>query len=355
MATRRFMDEIGDVHALAAARIAFGFLLLLQVWETASEQIHEGYFGEHFHVPFLPESFVPSERGYTFIVCLQAVAAVLVVLGHFARPALAISSAAITYAMLCDRLHYHHNRWALACYAFLLALTPCDRARALGVEKNAVAEGPLWGMRLAQLQVSIIYLASGGAKLLDPDWRSGAMMLDRFVRYGHAAIESGVPERVVAFFQQAWVASFLSKGAITMELFLAFALQSRRLRLVAIFVGIVFHVSIELTSRVELFGLTTGAAYLLFATPDARARTLRYDPTRRKAIALAWVVRALDWLARFDVAPWEPDAIARSRSFVVTGRDGVTRTGFRAVLEVMRALPLTFPAWAIVSRLRSNR
>lgn len=352
---RRLVDEIGDVHALAAARIAFGFLLLAQAWETASEQIHEGYFGEHFHVPFLPESFVPSERGYAFIVCLQAVAAVLVVLGHFARPALAISSAAITYAMLCDRLHYHHNRWALACYAFLLALTPCDRARALGVEKNAVTEGPLWGMRLAQLQVSIIYLASGGAKLLDPDWRSGAMMLDRFMRYGHNAIESGVPERVVAFFQQESVASFLSKGAITTELFLAFALQSRRLRLVAIFVGIVFHVSIELTSRVELFGLTTGAAYLLFATPDARARTLRYDPTRRKAIALAWVVRALDWLARFDVAPWEPDAIARSRSFVVTGRDGVARTGFRAVLELMRALPLTFPAWAIVSRLRSNR
>src|SRR5450631_2867625 len=124
---RRFMDVIGDVHALAAARIAFGFLLLAQVWETASEQIHEGYFGEHFHVSFLPESFVPSERGYTFIVCLQAVAAVLVVLGHFARPALALSSAAITYGMLCDRLHYHHNRWALACYVFLLALTPCDR------------------------------------------------------------------------------------------------------------------------------------------------------------------------------------------------------------------------------------
>jgi hypothetical protein len=349
IATRSRFGEVGDVHALGAARIAFGFLLLLQAWAMASEQLHEGYFGDHFHYPYLPESLVPSERVYVLILCAQAVAGVLVVLGHFARPAMFFSALAITYAMLSDRLHYHHNRWALACYVFILSFSPCDRARALGVQKGADTTGLLWAQRLAQLQVSIIYLASGSAKLLDPDWRSGVVLLDRMMRYGHYAVERGVPERVVTFFQQDTVASLVSKGAITTELFLAFALQSRRLRLVALFVGFWFHVTIELTAKVELFGATTLAAYLLFATPDARARSLRFDPTRPKAVVLARVVRALDWLARFDVAPWEPDAVKRSRSLVVTDREGVRHTGFRGIMALMRALPVTFPLWAIVA------
>ncbi len=350
---RGLLGEVGDVHALAATRIALGGLLLLQAWETGTEQLHEGYFGEHFHFPYIPESFVPSERTYALILCAQAVAGVLVLLGHFARPAMLFSACAIAYAMLCDRLHFHHNRWALACYVFILSFSPCDRARALGVEKGASPDrgvaGPLWAQRLAQLQVSIIYLASGSSKLFDADWRAGAVLLDRMTRYGQTAIARGVPEGVVAFFQQATVASVLSKGAITTELFLAFALQSRRLRLPALFIGLLFHVAIEVSSSVELFGATTLAVYFLFATPDARARTLRFDPTRRKAVMLAWVVRGLDWLARFDVAAWAPDGVTRSRSFVVSDREGEPHTGFGGVMAILRALPVGFPFWVIMS------
>jgi uncharacterized membrane protein YphA (DoxX/SURF4 family) len=345
---RSVLDQIGDTHALAAARVAFGILLLFQAWESASEQLNEGFFGSHFHVPFVPESLVPSERTYALVLCAQAVCGVLVVLGHSARPALLFSACAITYAMLCDRLHFHHNRWALACYAAILSLSPCDRAFALGAPKGVPAVGPLWAVWLARVQVSIVYLASGSSKLVDRDWRSGQVLYDRLVRYGGAAVDSGVPARVVAFFQQESVASFLAKGAITTELFLAFALQTRRLRIPALFVGLIFHAMIELSARVELFSFTTLAAYLLFATPDYHARTLRFDPLRKKSVALAWAVRALDWLARFDVAPWTPDAVAKSRSFVVTDRDGAPCTGFHAVMTLMRALPLTFPLWAIL-------
>jgi len=355
MKSRSFLDEIGDVHALAGARIAFGVLLLVEARGMMLEQLDQGYFGAHFHVPFIPERFVPSQQVFAMILAAQAVCAVLVIVGHVARPALFFSAAAITYAMLCDRLHFHHNRWALACYAALLALTPCDRARALGARGGVPTAGPLWAVRLAQLQVCIVYVASASSKLFDPDWRSGAMMLDRMVRYGHVAIERGVPAGVVQFFQRPEVASLMSKGAIATELFLAFALLSRPLRIPAIFVGICFHAAIELSARVELFSFTTFAAYLLFATPDFRARSLRYDPTRAKSVVLARAVRLLDWLARFDVSPWEADALDRGRSFVVTDRDGKPRTGFAGVMSLMRALPLAFPIWAVLSPLLGVR
>ena len=347
---RGWLDgRIGDCHALAAARIAFGVLLLLQTREMAIEQLDEGYFASHFHLPFIPERFVPNVHTYTMLLAAQAVCAVLVIVGHVARPALLFSGGAIAYEMLCDRLHFHHNRWALACYAILLSMTPCDHARALGASTDPPrATGDLWAVRLAQLQVSIIYVASASAKLFDRDWRSGHVLLGRFVRYGHEAVASGVPEGVVAFFQQEAVASVLAKGAIATELFLAFALLSTRYRIAAIFVGLCFHAAIELSSRVELFSFTTFAAYLLFATPDARARSLRYDPSRRGAVVLAWCVRALDWLARFDVRPWDPDGIAKGRSFVVTDRDGKPRTGARGSVALLRGLPLGFPIWCVV-------
>ncbi len=361
MSSRRsFLDDVGDVHALGGARVAFGVLLLLQAREMASEQLGEGYFGAHFHLPFIPERFVPSQQAFALVLAAQAVCAVLVIVGHLARPALLLSSLAITYAMLCDRLQYHHNRWALACYAFLLALSPCDRAVDLrdlfGKKRDGPSDGPLWAVNLARLQVCIVYVASGSSKLFDPDWRSGAVLLDRMVRYGDVALAHGVPERVLAFFQQPSVASLLAKGAIGTELFLAFALLSRPLRIPAIFVGICFHSAIELSSRVELFSFTTFAAYMLFATPDYRARTLRYDPTRTKAVVVARLVRTLDWLARFDVAPWEPDPLGAGHSLVVTDRDGKPRTGFAGVLTLLRGLPLGFPIWAVLvpfARVRS--
>lgn len=356
---RSFLDEEGDVHALAAARVAFGVLLLLQAREMAAEQLGDGFFGAHFHLPFIPERFVASQQIFALILAAQAVCAVLVVVGHLARPALALSALAITYTMLCDRLHFHHNRWALACYAFLLALSPCDRARDLrnlfSTTKDAPSDGPLWAMNLARLQVCIVYVASGSSKLFDRDWRSGAVLLDRMVRYGGVAIERGVPARVVEFFQEPAVASLLAKGAISTELFLAFALPSRRLRIPALFVGICFHAMIEGSSQVELFSFTTFAAYLLFATPDYRARTLRYDPSRPKAVIVARVVRLLDWLARFDVAPWEPDPLAAGHSLVVTDRDGKPRTGFAGVMTLMRGLPLAFPIWAVLRPLAGVR
>ena len=348
---RRWLNDTGDLHALAAARVAFGALLLLQAWEMGAELLREGYFGDHFHDPFIPEAFVPSERAYVLLLCGLAVSGVCVLVGHLARPAMFFSACAITYAMLCDRLHFHHNRWALACYVFILSFSPCDECRVLfgpRAPPQAQVTGPLWAMQLARIQVSIIDLASGGSKLLDPDWRSGAVLLDRMVRYGSIAVQRGTPAEVISFFQNPLVASIVSKGAITTELFLAFALQSRRTRLVALFVGFTFHVAIELTAAVELFGLTTMAAYLLFATPEARTRTLRYDPRRTKAVILARVVRALDWLARFDVRPWEEDAVSKSRSFVATDPEGAAATGFTGVLVIMRALPALFPLWAVL-------
>jgi len=349
---RRWQNEIGDGHVLGVVRIAMGALLLLQALGSATDLLERGYFGDVFHMPFVPEAWVPGRSLYVAMVAARVLLAVLVMLGHRARGALGASALLGVYTLLCDRLGYHHNRYAVCCFAFLLAFTPCDRTLSVTPAFGGRC-GPRWAVRLAQLQVSIIYLASGSSKLADPDWRDGRVILDRFVRYGGEALARGVPPRVVEAFSQPIVTSALAKLAISTELFLAFALFSRRLRIFALWWGLMFHLTIEITSRVELFTWLTLTTYALFVTPDLRARKLFFDPSRARGKWTARVIVWLDWFARFEVRPWAPDHLRKGHAIVIVRRDGSRATGIRALAMMARCTPLLFPLWAPLALLAS--
>ena len=188
----RFKDEIADAYVLGPVRVVIGALLGWHALEAAKELGTIGYFGDVFHVSMLPDVLVPSARLYAVLLALRVCLAVMVMFGVWARPGLALSAALGVWMLLCDRLQFHHNRYSLDCYALLLSLTPCDRS--WRATESAVPEprtGPFWAVRLCQLQVSIIYLASGGAKLLDPDWRSG--VVPRVSRNGSAQHSDRLP------------------------------------------------------------------------------------------------------------------------------------------------------------------
>jgi Vitamin K-dependent gamma-carboxylase len=347
----RWQTETGDVRVLALARVGIGVLLFWQCLDLARELARDGYFGDAFHMPFLPEAFVPSSSVYKLTLAARLLLGALVAIGTFARPALFASAVLGGWALLCDRVHFHHNRYALLCFAFLLAFSPCDRALSIisqeppgpSVERPRI--GALWAQRLAGLQLSIIYLASGGSKLLDADWRGGLVIGDRFARYGGQALDRGVPARLVEVLSQPAATSAIAKLAIATELFLAFGLWSRRTRVFALWLGLAFHLTIELTSNVELFTLLSLTIYVLFATPDFRARKLHYDPSRRRGKILARLVGALDWLARFEIRAWEPDGLRKGHTLVIVRRDGTRATGIRALAMVARCVPLLFPLW----------
>ena len=340
---RRWEREVTDTHVLAVIRIAMGGLLFLQALESARSLVEQGYFGNAFHMPFIPEAWVPSRSVYVAIVAARVLVAMLVTAGHRARQALLASALLGLYTLLCDRLSYHHNRYALFCFAFLLAFTPCDRTLAISPSFGDRV-GPRWAVRIAQLQVALIYFASASSKLVDPDWRSGGVILDRFLRYGGEALAKGVPPDVVEAFSQPVVTSALAKLAISTELFLAVAFFSRRLRIFALWWGLMFHLTIEVTSRVELFTWLTLTTYAFFVTPDFRARKLFFDPARGKW--LARVVKWLDWFARFDVRSWGPDHLRKGHAIVIIRRDGARATGIRALVMIARCTPLLFPLWA---------
>jgi hypothetical protein len=343
-------DESGDAYVLGLVRLALGVLLFWQALGAAQE-LRAGYFGDAFHVPMLPDALVASRRVYLGVVAARLVLAAMVAVGHRARWALLGSALLGAYVMACDRLQFHHNRYALVCFALLVSLGPCDRSFCITHAPATAAEraGPLWAQRLAQAQLSVIYLASGGSKLLDDDWRSGLVLGDRLARYGYQAVAKGVPRAIVDTLSTPWASSALAKGAIATELFLAVGLWHKRTRVIALWWGVLFHLTIEVTSRVEAFTWLTLAAYALFVTPDVHARKLYFDPSRAKGKILARLVATFDWLARFEVKAWEPDDLKKGHSVVIVRRDGTRATGIRAFAMAARCLPILFPLWAPVA------
>jgi hypothetical protein len=352
---RAWRDEIKDGTILGPVRIGIGAFLFFHTLMSARELITLGYFGDGFHVPWLPEALVPARSLYVAILAARLVLGALIVTGHRARGALLASAILGFYVLLCDRVQFHHNRYSLLLYAFLLSFTPCDRSLHLfeADPPPAARSGPFWAVHLAQLQVALIYLSSGFSKLLDPDWQSGMVIGDRIHRYADVAIARGVPQGLVSFLGAPGTSSVLAKAAILTELFLAIGLFSKRTRAFALWWGVMFHLTIELTSQVEIFTWLTLTMYGVFVTPDARARKLYFDPSRGKSKWLARVVKLGDWLARFEVKAWAPDDLKKAHSIVVVRRDGTRATGVRALAMIARCIPLFFPLWAPLALIAS--
>ena len=56
----RWRDEVGDGYVASFVRMVLGLLLFWQSLRAGKELLSVGYFGDGFHMSFLPEAAVPS-------------------------------------------------------------------------------------------------------------------------------------------------------------------------------------------------------------------------------------------------------------------------------------------------------
>lgn len=333
-----WLDEERDPYVLGLMRLVFSTLLLLLAFKLWTEY-RVAYFGDVFHLPLWPEALVPSRSAYVALLALQATSAAAALVGFLPRPALATSALLGLYGLLCDRLHYHNNRYELLLLALLVALTPCDRSL-LVWGRPRPDPAPRWAVRLVAAQLSIVYLASSLGKLLDADWRGGSVLLPRFAAANPLLEQLGL-RSLMGLLSAPWFARVASLAAIAAELFLALGPWFRRPRALALWVGTLFHLGIELSAHVELFSYTMLGGYLAFVSPERRERTALWHPKSRGAGLLFWFCRRLDVLCRFEHR-LEP----QQRELLIV-RDRLQREhrGLAALRELSRATPLLFPLW----------
>lgn len=341
---RPLFDETASVRALALLRILVGPITIVHLWSFVEMAEPGRYFAERFYVPFTEHWPVLSVGGYRAVLLVGLVSAVLMSAGIATRLASATTLAVVAFNLFSNQLFFHHNRAFLLTILFGLTLLPAGRvlsvdgwlARAAG--RPLRDDAPMWRLVLFRVLACTPYLASGFSKLIDPAWWSGLVMQDRIARYRHVAEAKGVPAWLIDPVATPEFNAVMWKLVVLTELFVGIGYWFPRTRVAAMFMALGFHTLIEITSTVSVFSYLGIAATLIWVTPRTRDRVLWLRTDRAAGRRLERLVRALDWLARFDVRESREGPTVKLRD-----REGTVLEGSPARRLVLSRLPPLMP------------
>ncbi len=230
-----------DIAFLVLFRIAFGGIMLWQVWRYFDYGwIQRYYIDPLFHFSYFGFGWVQPWAGdgmYFHFYALGVLAAFIMV-GLWYRVSAALFFLGFTYVFLLDQAHYLNHFYLISLISLLMIFLPAHRALSLdallrpSLRSKTVPAWPLWLLR-AQIGIALFY---GGLAKLNVDWLRGEPMrmwlADRtaFPLVGH-------------LFTEEWMVYFISYGGLLYDLLAVPFLLWRRTRLAAFAVTVFFHVS----------------------------------------------------------------------------------------------------------------
>jgi hypothetical protein len=355
----RLLGQRVSMRSMFLLRIAAGLVALLHLWPFIDDARNGHIYRDTFYEPYAawwPE--LPRDA-YVAALLVGAIAAVTTSLGLFTRASTVTLFAIVTYNVLCSTTHFHHNRAYLIIVLAALAAAPSGRALSLDAWLRrrrglpaADPDAPGWPLWLLRFEVSVVYVASGFSKLVDPDWLGGTVTQGRMLHVRERIVaESPLPDWGVDILTDATFHSVVAPMIVFTELFIGLGFWSRRTRYAALWVAVVFHLMIELSASVQVFSYLAVSALVVWAVPSTRDRTVVVDPATTAGRRTATAVASLDWLARFDVRLVGDGAPPR-----VVDRDGSMSTGPAATRFVAsRLLPVAWFALPLLLLPSSRR
>ncbi|WII72369.1 HTTM domain-containing protein [Bdellovibrio sp. 22V] len=260
-----FFFKPAPVHTVALLRVALGIILLfnwISIWDnleffwgvdgvmslkTAIKYGHSYRFN-------LFELLPNKESVPVFLALLNLVGVVGMLFGFFTRTSIAIT--------LFTLLSFHNRNIfvlnssdvVIRNFLFLLLLSrsgdwlSLDRwlLRLRGLAPEIPEDKAPWALRLMQLQICVIYIATVMFKLKGAAWVDGtavyiATRLDEFVR---------VP---LGLLNHLAVIKFLTWSTLAVELSLGTLIWVRELRYWVLLAGVGLHLGIEITMNIPLF------------------------------------------------------------------------------------------------------
>ena len=271
----RWLTRPVDILPLVVVRIAFGALML---WSTvrfvARGWVHEFYIAPQFHFTYLGFGWVkplPSTGMYV-LFGLLAGCAVAVLLGWRYRASMTLFFLLFTYVELLDKSYYLNHYFFISLLSFLLIWLPANGAWSLDARRrpaSARATVPAWTVRALQVQIGLVYVFAGLAKMT-PDWLVHALPL-RIWLPAHSDFPLLGP-----LFDQVWTAYAFSWAGALYDLMIPFLLLWRPTRRPAFAAVVAFHVTTRLLFPIGMFPWIMITATLVFFTREDFAQALRW-------------------------------------------------------------------------------
>lgn len=372
-----------DVRPLALMRIGVGTIvtsMLVERFDVATEAYSDAGWIPHAaavqlmdptHWSLLHALGSPTE--VFVLLLLGAIAAACFTLGLFTRPLGVLAFAVLVSVHVRNPAVLYGGDLTGRILLFYLLLAPCGRAYSLdslrrrravlreqlarGVVAHrgaAPATGPVWPVRLLQIQICVIYLMTGFSKSQGHDYGDGTALW--------YALDNPVYSRFWPWAQPLFAALAPLLAALTVvtlywELAFAFMVPFRRLRPLALGTGLFVHGGIFVLMMIEWWGPLMMLSYFAFVRGrtldriwakqlrsaraqrwDARLR-LSYDPGDAALVRWVAALVSVDLFRLIEVVPDE------------SGRWRLQRRSDGAVIEpdaVPGVLRRALPVFAIV-------
>lgn len=273
-----------DPAPMAALRVLVG--LLAAGWALSLLPDAAAFLGPDSLQPGLPPvsggAWVVPLGPPLLAPTVLLLAAVALVLGWRTRVASVFVAVLLLAVQRRDPWVLNSGDLLLRELALFVALMPAGETWSLDARRRGVSRPRApWALRLAQLQVSALYLSSVWAKVRGEAWNDGTAV--------GSALQIGDLQRLVlpdALTQSLLLSGVLTYASLAVELALAVCLWLPRARWPAMLAGVALHLGIEATLLVGWFSLAVVSSYVVFVPAEhlrragdaVRSRVLRRRP-----------------------------------------------------------------------------
>ncbi|ESA38811.1 vitamin k-dependent gamma-carboxylase [Leptolyngbya sp. Heron Island J] len=269
----RFLFAPVDIAILVYVRIAFGGIMLWEVWRYFDKGwiarywidpiLNFPYFGFEWFHPW------PGQGMYLHFIGLGILAS-FIALGFWYRASTVLFFLGFTYMFLLEKARYLNHFYLICLISFLLIFIPAHRAFSIDAWRRPgmrTSTAPAWTLWLLRIQIGIPYFYGGLAKI-NGDWLQGEpMRMWMAERMDFPLIGS--------LFTQEWMVYFLSYGGLLLDVLVVPFLVWRRTRVYAFGASLVFHLMNVQLFNIGIFPWFMIAATAIFFSPDWPRRLVK--------------------------------------------------------------------------------
>ena len=273
-----------SIFPLIVFRISFGLILfistlrfILKGWVT-DLYIKPTYFFTYYGFDWIS----PVSNNFIYIVFfLLLVCSLMITLGLFYRYSSLLFFILFTYIELIDKTNYLNHYYFISLISFLMIFLPANRFfsidNIIGIcnERTIVKA---WQINIIKLQVGIVYLFAGVAKL-NYHWLIEAQPLTNWLKH-----QSDFPIIGSLFLYDTTAYLFSWAGAI-FDLVIFFVLANKKWRIYGYVIVVVFHILTSIMFPIGVFPLVMIMATLIFFSDQFHQNILSFLMGKKSSIS----------------------------------------------------------------------
>ncbi len=313
---RMFWFRLQPAYTLGLVRMAFGVVVI--GWTLSLLPDLHQLFGPNGIAPQQPGgafqwgvfAIWTSDRALLVGWAVLLVSSVALTVGWHSRLAALGVFVLILSFQHRDPWVFNSGDFVVRIEALFLVLSPCGAALSLDQRRGtgtfwSAQQRPRWPVRLMQVQMSLIYLASALAKLNGAAWPQGTA-----VSYALRLEDMLLLPTPHWLTNSALLINAATWAILAVELSLAILVWNRRLRPWVLTAGVVMHTAIMVTITVGFFTLAMFVLYLAFIPPE----TVQHLPRSAKSMATKPAVVIRRRLPSANTETTEPSGVVAEDS-----------------------------------------